>query len=139
MFIENVFLCILISNSKIDKLRANCDIEWPDKIHEACLAANTHFKRALKSILFKLMFGRDFNPAYLFRRNSDFEEDQSTDDVSIESDTNQNVYDPPVDSNEWIPEIDSRRNAQRQLALNNIHQDQARQKLTFDSKVQRNR
>ena len=43
---ENVFLCMLVSNSKIDKLRANCDIEWPDKIHEACLAANTHFKKS---------------------------------------------------------------------------------------------
>ena len=85
------------------------------------------------------MLGRDFNPTYLFRaRNSEFEED-STDDVSVESDTNENVYDPPLDSNDWITEIDSRRNAQRQLALTNIHQDQARQKLTFDSKVQRNR
>ena len=86
------------------------------------------------------MFGRDFNPAYLFRaRNSEFEEDHTTDNVAVESDTNENVYDPPVDSNDWITEIDSRRNAQRQSALTNIHQDQARQKLTFDLKVQRNR
>ena len=58
---------MLISNSKIDKLRADCEIEWADKLHAALLAANTHFKRALKSTSFKVMFGRDFNPAYLFR------------------------------------------------------------------------
>ena len=134
------FLCMLISNSKIDKLRADCDIEWPEKLHAACLAANTHFKRALKSTPFKLMFGRDFNSAYFFRaRNMELEEDQLTDDVSIESDTIENIYDPPVDTNDWIPEIHSRRSAQRQLALINIQQDQARQKPTFDSKVQRNK
>ena len=37
--------------------------------------------------------------------------------------------DPPVDTNDWIPGIDSRRSAQRQLALINIQQDQTRQNL----------
>ena len=69
----------------------------------------------------------------------ELEEDKSNDHVSIKSDTIGNIYDPPVDTNDWIPEIDSRWSAQRQLALINFQQDQARRKLTFDSKVQRNR
>ena len=86
------------------------------------------------------MFGRDFNPAYLFRANNiEFEEEPTNDDISIESDTNESNYDPLVNSNEWIDDIDSCRSADYQLARSNIRQDQARQKLIFDAKVQRNR
>ena len=140
MLVNKSFLYISNSFSKIDYLRENSDIEWPNKLHEACLAANTHFKRALKTTPFKLMFGRDFNPAYLFRANNiEFEEEPTNDDISIESDTNESNYDPPVNSNEWIDDIDSCRSADYQLARSNIRQDQARQKLIFDAKVQRNR
>ena len=140
MLVNKSFLYISNSFSKIDKLRENSDIEWPNKLHEACLAANTHFKRALKTTPFKLMFGRDFNPAYLFRANNiEFEEEPTNDDISIESDTNESNYDPLVNSNEWIDDIDSCRSADYQLARSNIRQDQARQKLIFDAKVQRNR
>ncbi|KAI6655730.1 hypothetical protein LOD99_1872 [Oopsacas minuta] len=50
--------------SKIDKFLLD---PVADLIHEACLAANTHVKTATTTTPFKLMFGRDCNPVYLFR------------------------------------------------------------------------
>ena len=119
-----------LSFSKIDKLRANRDVEWPEKIKEACLAANTHFKKAPKSTPFRLMFGRDFNPAYLFRANNiEFEEVHSS-DISDESAKNESNYDPLINSSEWIEMIDSSRSTECELARSNIQQDQARQKIS---------
>ena len=97
------------------------------------------FQKALKSTPFRLMFGRDFNPAYLFRANSiEFEEVHSS-DISDESAKNESNYDPLINSSEWIEMNDSSRSTECELARSNIQQDQARQKIIFDSKVQRNR
>ena len=112
------------------------NIEWPDRIHEACLAANTHLKRATNTTPFRLMFGRDCNPVYLFRASDiQFEEEYSEDDSLIEHNTDENSFDIPVDPDEWIKDMDSNRNAERQVARTNIVQEQARQKIIFDAKI----
>ena len=118
------------------------DVEWSDRIHEACLAANTHLKTATKTTPFRLMFGRDFNPANLFRAsNIEFDEQHSSseDGTIVELEVNEDIYDPPVNSNEWIKDMDLSRTSECQDARTNIVQGQARQKQIFDAKVQRNR
>ena len=117
------------------------NVEWPDRIYEACLAANTHLKKATKTTPFRLMFGRDFNPAYLFRAsNIEVEECSSSEDEAIlESETYESIYDPPINANDWMEDMDSCRNSECEVSQKNIIQDQARQKRIFDAKVQRNR
>ena len=126
---------------KIDKFRLNLDnVEWPDRTQEACLAANTHLKKATKTTPFRLMFGRDCNPVYLFRA-SDIQvgEEYSEDDPLVEPNTDENSYDIPVDRDEWMKDMDSSRDAERQVARMNIVQEQARQKDIFDAKIHRSR
>ena len=80
------------------------DVEWSDRIHDACLAANTHLKTATKTTPFRLMFGRDFNPAYLFRAsNLEFDEQHSSSEdgtIVVELEVNEDTYDLPMNSNE---------------------------------------
>ncbi|KAI6648072.1 hypothetical protein LOD99_8275 [Oopsacas minuta] len=119
------------------------DVERPEWIYEACLAANTHLKNAIKTTPFRLMFGRDFNPAYLFQAiNIEVEEynySNSKDDVVIEPETQESIFDPSIDANERIEDLDSCRKAEWEVARTNIIHDQARQKRIFDARVQLNR
>lgn len=89
------------------------------------------------------MFGRDFNPAYLFQAcNVEVEESgdsNSEDETVIEPETHEGIYDPPMNADEWMENLDSCRNSECEVARTNIAQDQARQKQIFDAKVQRNR
>ncbi|KAI6660703.1 hypothetical protein LOD99_10314 [Oopsacas minuta] len=95
-----------ILKRKIDKFRSNIDVEWPERIYEACLAANTHLKNAIKTTPFRLMFGRDFNPVYLFQTNNIevevYTDSNSEDDAVIEPETQESIFDPSIDANEWI-------------------------------------
>ena len=90
---------------------------------------------------FRLMFGRDFNLVYLFwASNIEVEECSSSEDEAIfESETYENIYEPSINANHWIEDMDSCRISECEVARENIIQDQARQKRIFDAKVQRNR
>ena len=127
--------------SKIDKFRANADVEWPDRTQEACFAANTHLKKATKATPFRLMFGRDFNPAYLFHASNADMDDYTTseDEPLIEDETNECIYEPAEDPDEWTEIKDNQRNVDIEVASNNIRQEQTRQKRVYDNKVQQNR
>ena len=78
------------------------------------------------------MFGRDFNPAYLFQAcNVEVEESgdsNSEDETVIEPETHEGIYDPPMNADEWMENLDSCRNSEYEVARTNIAQDQARQK-----------
>lgn len=129
--------------SKLEKFRCNSDSEWPEKLPHACLSANTNFKKAIGSTPFKIMFGRDCNPVYLFRSVDTYQETESDaeDDIPCISEQNPvSLFDPPDDSNEEIlKELELKRVTEKSEAHLNILMEQRRQKKIYDAKVETNR
>ena len=88
------------------------------------------------------MFGRNFNPAYLFHQNIEVDEEyfpSESENESLGNELFESIYEPADDCNEWVEHMDLQRNSYLQVASVNIKHEQIRQKRIFDRKVLLNR
>ncbi|KAI6653086.1 hypothetical protein LOD99_3922 [Oopsacas minuta] len=74
------------ANVKIVKFIFDKDIEWPRKLHLACLSSNMRKKKSTRYNAFQLMFAREFNHLPLLRLLNLPPEEQEDKDTTANED-----------------------------------------------------
>ena len=107
------------------------DSEWPQKLQLAVLSANSNRKRSTGYSAFQLMYDRDFEHLQLIRLLSG---NYPPEETVVEEEPYE-----MEDANFWTIELEQQRGLERDNARTNIKIEQAKQKRSYDMKVEINR